>query len=94
MAVATAIGFFGIDEVGIQLEAPFGLDDNDFPLMAMGLGLCHDLDAMVRTVNRTRMRRRIYGFQPHETGEVHQVANSALAWGRRLVDPPAAAPAD
>ena len=27
-----AIGFFGLDQVGAELEGPFGTDDNDFPV--------------------------------------------------------------
>ena len=55
MAAFTAIGFFGLDQVGVEFEGPFGVDDNDFPLLTMGLAMCNDLDAMVRTVSRTRM---------------------------------------
>merc|ERR1712216_681452 len=46
ISIFTAAGFFGLDQVGVQLEGPFGIDDNDFPLLTMGLAMCNDLDAM------------------------------------------------
>jgi len=44
-----AAAFFGLDHVGAELEGPFGVDANDFPLLRMGVGLVDDLDAMLRT---------------------------------------------
>ncbi len=41
VAAFTAIGFFGLDQVGVELEGPFGVDDNDFPLLTMGLAMCN-----------------------------------------------------
>ena len=35
--------FSGLDQVGSELESPFGLDHNDFPMLQMGLLLCNDL---------------------------------------------------
>ena len=46
-----AIAFFGLDQVGAELENPFGTDDNDFPLLHMGLGLMDNMDSMLRTVH-------------------------------------------
>ena len=43
-----AIAFFGLDQVGAELEGPFGTDDNDFPLLHMGLGLVDNMDSLVR----------------------------------------------
>jgi putative membrane protein len=31
-----AIGLFGIDEIGVEIEDPFGYDPNDLPLDAIG----------------------------------------------------------
>lgn len=44
-----AAAFFGLDHVGAELEGPFGVDANDFPLLRMGVALVDDLDAMLRT---------------------------------------------
>ena len=35
-----------------------GTDDNDFPLLSMGVSLAEDLDAIVRTVSARRICRR------------------------------------
>ena len=74
VAAFTAIGFFGLDQVGVELEGPFGVDDNDFPLLTMGLAMCNDLDAMVRTVSRTRMEARLTSFASTES---HQIQGAA-----------------
>ena len=76
VAAFTAIGFFGLDQVGVELEGPFGVDDNDFPLLTMGLAMCNDLDAMVRTVSRTRMEARLTSFASTES---HQIQGAAAA---------------
>eukprot|EP01052_Picozoa_sp_SAG31_P054165 SAG31_NODE_14268_length_817_cov_1.651811_1_plen_158_part_10 len=55
-----ALGFFGLDQVGAELEGPYGVDDNDLPLLAIGVSLGEDLDAMLRTVSRDRLMRRSY----------------------------------
>ena len=37
--VATAIvsyGLFGIDEIGVEIEEPFGYDGNDLPMVGIG----------------------------------------------------------
>jgi len=43
----TALAFFGLDQVGAELEGPFGVDTNDFPLLKMGLALANDMDSML-----------------------------------------------
>lgn len=88
LALFTAIGFFGLDQVGVELEGPFGIDDNDFPLLAMGLAMCNDLDTMVRTVSRPRMEART--FNSSESYEVKRAAGLALGWdsgNARVVKP-------
>ena len=69
VAAFTAIGFFGLDQVGVKIK-PFGVDDNDFPLLTMGLAMCNDLDAMVRTVSRTRMEARLTSFASTESHQI------------------------
>ena len=80
VAAFTAIGFFGLDQVGVELEGPFGVDDNDFPLLTMGLAMCNDLDAMVRTVSRTRMEARLTSFASTESHQIQGAAALALGW--------------
>ena len=63
--------------------AQFGTDHNDFPLLQMGHGLCNDLDAMVRTVNRERMQRRVLHestFTEDEKKEIGVAAYDVLGW--------------
>ena len=51
--------FFGLDSVGAELEAPFGVDANDYPLLHWGIDLAEDLDVMTRQTYRT-----LYHLQP------------------------------
>lgn len=42
---ATAIiayGFYGIEEIGVEIEDPFGYDPNDHPLDAIGMNIARD----------------------------------------------------
>ena len=48
-----ACAFFGLDSVGAELEAPFGVDANDYPLLHWGIALAEDLDVMQRQTLRT-----------------------------------------
>lgn len=41
-----AYTFFGIEEIGVQIEDPFGTDDNDLPLDA----ICSTIDANLRAL--------------------------------------------
>lgn len=50
--------FYGLNEVGTELEQPFGVDPNDFPLIRMGDSLAEDLDALLRTANKQRVHMR------------------------------------
>ena len=75
-----AVGDEGDDQVGVELEGPFGVDDNDFPLLTMGLAMCNDLDAMVRTVSRTRMEARLTSFASTESHQIQGAAALALGW--------------
>ena len=73
------VGFFGLDQIAKELEGPFGVDDNDFPLLAMGMGLCDDLDALVKSVGRPRREART--FASNESAEMRKAAKAALGWG-------------
>ena len=53
-----AAGYFGLDHVGAELECPYGVDDNDLPLLAIGLDLSQDIDALRRVAMRLIKRRR------------------------------------
>ena len=75
-----AVGFFGLDQVGVELEDPFGVDHNDFPILSMAHALCNDLDAMVRTVSRTRMEARLTSFASTESHQIQGAAALALGW--------------
>jgi putative membrane protein len=46
-AAVLAFGMFGIDEIGVEIEDPFGYDPNDLPLDAMGQRLTEDTASMV-----------------------------------------------
>lgn len=41
--------FFGLDQVGVMLESPFGVDPADISLLTLGTELSNDLDAILRT---------------------------------------------
>src|SRR5262249_35867263 len=48
--IATAIlafGMFGIDEIGVEIEDPFGYDANDLPLDAIGNRIAEDTRAIL-----------------------------------------------
>ena len=40
-----------MDQVGAELEGPFGVDDNDLPLLQMGISLFDNLDALMRAAS-------------------------------------------
>jgi len=73
----TSMGFFGLDQVGAKLEQPFGTDPNDFPLLKYGKTMCSDLDAMVRTLERTRYIKRT---MDHENIKNKDIAAKNLGW--------------
>lgn len=47
-AAVVAYAMFGIDEIGVEIEDPFGYDPNDLPLDAIGDNLVIDVDQVVR----------------------------------------------
>ncbi len=42
MVAIVSFGFFGIEEAGVEIEDPFGLDDNCLPLEAICVGIIRD----------------------------------------------------
>ncbi len=44
--------FFGIEEIGVEIENPFGLDDNDLPLERLCATIERDLLALIDTAGR------------------------------------------
>jgi putative membrane protein len=47
-AAVVAYAMFGIDEIGVEIEDPFGYDANDLPLDAIGDGVTLDIEQMTR----------------------------------------------
>jgi putative membrane protein len=47
-AAVIAYGMFGIDEIGVEIEDPFGEDPNDLPLDAIGMTIQNDTTDIVR----------------------------------------------
>jgi putative membrane protein len=45
-----AFAFFGIEEIGVEIEDPFGLDDNDLPLERFCQRIEQDLSEMLASV--------------------------------------------
>jgi ion channel-forming bestrophin family protein len=53
-AAVLAFGMFGIDEIGVEIEDPFGYDPNDLPLDAIGLRIDEDTRAILAERDPTR----------------------------------------
>jgi len=52
--------FFGLDQVGVMLESPFGTDAADISLLSLGKDLAEDLDVLLRTAsNAAKMRQPV-----------------------------------
>ena len=84
-----SVGFFGLDQVGVELEGPFGVDANDLPLLAMGASICDDLDTMKRTVDRRRVAQRTAVHSLKKEGQrILKAAQNHLQWGAGAEAPP------
>ena len=46
-ASAVAYALFGIEEIGVEIEDPFGYDPNDLPLDDMGKALAANTEQML-----------------------------------------------
>ena len=51
-----AAAYFGLDQVGVMLESPFGTDAADISLLSIGKDLAEDLDVYLRTASNTARR--------------------------------------
>jgi len=79
-----AIAFFGLDQVGAELENPFGTDTNDFPLLHMGLTLMDTMDSLLRSARFSKHA----SVEHHERAVLSRKASSAeeaLAAGAALI---------
>lgn len=50
-SAVVALALFGIDEIGVEIEDPFGYDDNDLPLDAIGARLESDVLSVTASVS-------------------------------------------
>ncbi len=60
-AAVLAYGMFGIDEIGVEIEDPFGDDPNDLPLDAIGAGIDRAVAEIVATPRRSALARGAAG---------------------------------
>jgi putative membrane protein len=51
--MAIAFGFFGIEEAGVEIEDPFGLEINCLPLDALCVTIIRDTAELTRESNQT-----------------------------------------
>jgi predicted membrane chloride channel (bestrophin family) len=58
ITVFLAMGYFGLDQLGAELECPFGKTPNDIPMLTIGSDLCRNLDTLTRLVMRELAERR------------------------------------
>ncbi len=56
-AFVLAYALFGIDEIGVEIEDPFGYDANDLPLDATGDTIAADTAAIARTRSQESLRK-------------------------------------
>jgi putative membrane protein len=54
--------FFGIEEIGVEIEGPFGFDDNDLPLEQ----ICETIEANLAEIAELRLAGQAYG--PQDSG--------------------------
>jgi len=77
--------FFGLDQVGVMLEQPFGTDAADISLLDIGKDLSDDLDDLLRCAEVVARRTVIEGHEPvasqtpiEPTGRGSLVANGVI----------------
>ena len=78
LCMVTTCAFYGLDEIGCELEQPFGVDPNDYKLIEMGNELARDLDALLRTANKQRVKARhdpVATRRSFDTGEMASEAS-------------------
>ena len=73
-----ACAFFGLDSVGAELEAPFGVDPNDYPLLDWGLEISEDIDVLARQMLHTVEYIRLHHPQKEENKAEQRVGKEAV----------------
>jgi len=58
VAALLAFALFGIDEIAVEIEDPFGYDPNDLPLDRIGQTLAADLEALRARASETVLTTR------------------------------------
>jgi len=76
-AAALAFGLFGIDEIGVEIEDPFGYDPNDLPLDAIGATIADDTAAIVRDAESRRPGGGSAGESTERQGSTTAAAQTA-----------------
>lgn len=75
-AFILAFALFGVDEIGVEIEDPFGYDENDLPLEAIGDGI----DVATQDIVRTHVAydNGIYSTFENTNGEKNKSQRVAL----------------
>jgi hypothetical protein len=79
ITVFLAMGYFGLDQLGAELECPFGKDPNDIPMLTVGSDLCRNLDTLMRLVMREVKESRQQQQPSHLPALNHPAAAPALS---------------
>ena len=74
-----ALGFFGVEQIGTELESPYDIQANDMPLLSMAQELCKDIDAMHRTTTSARISAR--RLSPADCMTAREIAADYMGWG-------------
>ena len=64
-----AAAYFGLDQVGVMLESPFGTDAADISLLSLGMDLTEDLDVYLRTASNMTTREQPFTEKRRTTKE-------------------------
>jgi ion channel-forming bestrophin family protein len=64
-----AFALFGIDEIGVEIEEPFGRDANDLPMDKIGETIAKNVEEMIEAGERTPPQHRSLRPPPPAAGE-------------------------
>jgi predicted membrane chloride channel (bestrophin family) len=70
-AAVVTIAFFGINEVAIEIEDPFGLDENDLPLDQMGDALKDDCEMNMEVALVPTANMEAYWLEIAQSGDMY-----------------------
>ena len=59
VSLVVAYVFFGIEEIGVEIEDPFGLDDNDLPLESICQTIDGNLEALIGMDEEAQATRQV-----------------------------------